>query len=144
MTGKKKILILCFILLSGAAAVGYYLYNKGPENVRNRRGTHVEAETLYNSYIKDSSKAQEVYTGEILAVSGVVDKMDSTSKDATIVLLTTGVEGGYINCTLDETTRPLAKNEKVTIKGICSGLGESDPDLGIMGDVYLTRCLLVQ
>ena len=38
----------------------------------------------------------------------------------------------------------LAENKQVTLKGICTGMGMGDADLGIMGDVYLVRCYLIK
>jgi hypothetical protein len=33
--------------------------------------------------------------------------------------------------------------DAIVIKGLCSGLGGGDPDLGILGDVYITRATLI-
>jgi hypothetical protein len=38
----------------------------------------------------------------------------------------------------------LPENKQATLKGICTGMGMGDADLGIMGDVYLLRCYLVK
>jgi hypothetical protein len=144
MTGKVKILIVTITVFLAALAIGYYIYNKGPVDVRKSNGIAVDANELYALFVKDSSFAQQKYAGRIVAVSGNVEDTKSSGHAEGIILLSTGNPGAHINCTMDEVTRPVRKNEKVTIKGICSGIGEGDLELGLMGDVYLTRCLLIQ
>ena len=61
-----------------------------------------------------------------------------------VVMLQTSEAGAYVNCTMEEKAAGLVENKEATLKGICTGMGMGDADLGIMGDVYLVRCYLIR
>ena len=137
---KKYIIfsILAIIVISGA--IGFYLFNKGPVSVKNARATKVNAVALYKSFLKDSLQARQTYLNNILEVTGMVTKVSKNQQNQVIVMLQTNEGGAYINCTMEEEAVSLAENQQAVLKGICTGMGMSDPDLGILGDVYLVRC----
>lgn len=138
----KKIIFFSIALLAlVAGATGYYMYQKGPVNVRNAKGVVVEADALYRLYVTDIAQAQELYDQKVLQVSGVVASVSTNIQNEQVVLLKVSDEKGFINCTMDETI--LAKSgESIVLKGVCSGIGESEPDMDIYGDVYLSRAIL--
>ena len=142
-TNKRKLVFLFLIPVLIAFLVGYYMYNKGPVSVEGEKGIPVEAAVLYSTYINDTAAARLNYTGKVLEVSGVVS--GTSPKDAPgekQVMLRTAVEGVSINCSLADSLAVLPEaGSAVTVKGICAGI-QGDPDLGIMGDVYLSRCVL--
>ena len=43
---------------------------------------------------------------------------------------------------LNKSLENINESDIVSIKGICNGIGQYDADLGIMGDLYLTRCFV--
>lgn len=141
---RNSILLFVLLLVLSGAGIGFYLYNKGPMNVESSNAIRLSATELYDRFIKDSATAQKNYTGKILEVSGEVHDVSLNQQQKKIILLDNGSDGAYINCTMEGNTENIHAKGIVKIKGICSGIGEEDADLGIKGDVYLTRCYLVQ
>jgi len=45
---KKNILVAVLLVVLSGAAVGYYLYNKGPLDVRNSAAVNTTASSLYD------------------------------------------------------------------------------------------------
>jgi hypothetical protein len=144
MTGKTKkiILITIAILVIAAVSIGYYMYNRGPVNVNNSSGLPINAGALYTAYTADSVAARKKYDEKILEVTGQISEIKQNTQDQQVILLKTSSEGGYINCTMEVPASNLKVSDHVIIKGICSGIGQGDPDLGILGDVYLTRSII--
>ena len=144
MPAKKKNIIIIFLaVIVIAGAIGFYFYNKGPVNVKNAAAIKTEAAALYQSFLKDSTVAKKTYLNNVLEVSGLVMKVSKNQENQVIVMLQTNESGAYVNCTMEEVAG-LAENKQVTLKGICTGMGMGDADLGIMGDVYLVRCYLIK
>lgn len=139
---KKIILISFLLLLACSVSVAVYLYNKGPLDVKSSRAVAVDAKELYAVFTGDSAKANKKYTSRVLLVNGEVSDVSVNSKQQKIILIKTGVDGAYVNCTLEDINEVATPSGRVSVKGICSGIGEGDADLGIPGDVYLTRCLI--
>ncbi|HQY11487.1 MAG TPA: hypothetical protein PK133_04715, partial [Ferruginibacter sp.] len=106
------------------------------------RGTPVDAGELYSLFTNDSVLAGKKYISRVLLVSGQVSEISVNASQQKIVLIKTGTDGAYVNCTLEEASNDIAVNKPISIKGICSGIGQGDADLGIPGDVYLTRCIV--
>lgn len=139
---KRNIVIIFFAVIIIAGAVGFYFYNKGPVNVKNATAIKTEAAALYQSFLKDSAAAKKTYLNNVLEVSGLVMKVSKNQENQVIVMLQTNEAGAYINCTMEEAVAGPPENKQATLKGICTGMGMGDADLGIMGDVYLVRCYL--
>jgi hypothetical protein len=140
----KKISIFAFLcLLITGAVIGYYMFTKGPRDVKNASATKVTARTLYQSFSQDSATAQKKYTDKILETSGLISQVTKNQQGISFVMLTTNEDGAYINCTMEGPSNEVKANDSVTIKGICSGI-QADNDLGIKGDVYLTRCYIIK
>lgn len=144
MTSKVKKTILFSIVgvVAIGAAIGYYLYNKGPIDVKNASGIKIDAVALYQVFSKDSALAKKKYADKILEVSGIVFQVSQNQQNQAIVLLKTNETGAYINCTMEGPASTIKEKESITIKGICTGIGMGDVDMGILGDVYLVRSYL--
>ncbi len=141
----KKIIISSVLLFAvAAAAVAFYMYNKGPVDVKHSKGISVNAPELYNFFSIDSVMAAKRYSGKILRVTGEVSEVSSNAQGQKIVLLKTASPLANINCTLEEAVENIKPSDKLSIKGICSGIGEGDADLGIQGDVYLARAYVAE
>lgn len=141
MTVRRKniiIFLLAAVVIAGAA--GFYFYNKGPVSVKDSHAAKIDAVALYQSFSKDSVQAKKNYADKILEVSGIIKKVSKNQQNQVIVMLQTNEDGAFINCTLEEDKAGLAENKPVSLKGICTGMGMGDADLGILGDVYLVRC----
>ena len=141
---KKKYLFLVLAILVVIAAVGYYMYNKPPVNVKDADATKIVAGDLYQAFIKDSATAKKEYTNKILEVSGIVKQKTQNQQKQPLILLDAKVEGAAINCTLEGPVGEVSPGQPLSLKGICNGMGEGDADLGIAGDVYLVRCYVVK
>ena len=139
-----RVLILFLLCIGIAGSIGFYFFNKGPLDIKQRNGIKVEAKDLYNLYSTDSILAKKTYTGKILQVSGEVVEVTTNAENIKVITLNTGIPGASINCTMDELNEKLVSSKKVEVKGICSGIGEEDPDLGVKADIYLSRCILVK
>lgn len=146
MTGKTKktILLIVTVLILALAAVAYYMYNKGPVDVKGSTGKKVTAIELYRTFSTDSSTAKKQYLDKILEVSGQVTKLSQNQQNQAVVLLKTPAAGAYVNCTLEGPVNGVKEGDDIIIKGICSGIGEGDAEMGIAGDVYLVRCYLIK
>ena len=140
----KTILVIVFFITVTGAAIGYFLYNKGPLDVKNSSAINVTATELYSAFHSDSTAALIKFAGKVLLVNGKVNAVSVNQQKEKIILLITGTEAAYINCTMEKESENISVNKELTIKGICSGIGQGDAELGIQGDVYLTRCFLVK
>jgi hypothetical protein len=144
MSTKRKFFLLLLFFGVATAAVGFYFFNKGPGNIRNRKTLPVTATELYNAFVVDPAAAQQKFSGKALLVSGLIIKLDKNQQNETLVFLETNEENGYINCSMQNPATGLKVNEAVKIKGLCSGIGQGDADLGIKADVYLTNCIVAE
>ena len=140
---KKIVLFNIAVLLIVGAAIGYYMYNKGPVDVKSSKGIEATPNELYTSYTKDSVSAHKKYDDKVLKVTGEVSEIKNIQKQQ-VILIKTSTEGGYINCTMEESVSNVKAGDTITIKGICNGIGQGEPDLGILGDVYLTRSFITK
>jgi cytochrome c-type biogenesis protein CcmE len=146
MTSKAKKTL--FFSLLGIVAIGLslglYFYNKGPICVTCASGTKISSAILYQTFSKDSITARKEYTGNILEVSGMVTRVMQNQQNQAIILLKTNESGASVNCTMEGPAESIKEGDAVTVKGICTGMGAGDADLGIAGDVYLTRCYMTK
>jgi tRNA_anti-like len=141
LTARKKNIAFFFIaIIIIAAATGFYFYNKGPVNVSNADAIKINAVALYQIFLTDSAEAKREYANKILLVSGLVKKVSKNQQNQAVVMLQTNEAGAFINCTMEDGKAVLVENKTISLKGICSGMGVGDADLGISGDVYLVRC----
>ena len=62
---KRNILVLLLLSILAIATVGYYLYNKGPVDVKNSNAIKVSAADLYKEFISDSAVALKKYEGVV-------------------------------------------------------------------------------
>jgi hypothetical protein len=138
---SKKILVFLFILILFGSIAAYFIWNKPHQDVANASGIKTDAPALYKAFTTDSVSAKKTFIEKVTEVSGTIHSVSKNQQDQTIILLKTGSDGAYINCTMEEGDT-FKDGSLVTLKGICSGLGQGDAEMGIMGDVYLTRCYI--
>lgn len=146
MSSQTKKIIFISILCTAVIGIciGFFLYNKGPLNVEDQSSTPVTAVDLYTLYSSDTLMARNKFSDQVLEVTGEVKEVSLNTQKQPVILLKTATELAHINCTLEKKDRETLPGQKITIKGICRGIGEGDADLGIMGDVYLIRCLIIK
>lgn len=144
MAGKvKKIAIVILILAVAGAIAGYCLWNKPHQDVADAAAKKVTAIELYHSFTTDSVIAKKNYIQQVLEVSGVVSSISKNQQQQVVILIKTATEGASVNCTMEGPANNIKEGSTISIKGICDGIGQGDADLGIMSDVYLVRCYLV-
>ena len=143
MTGTvKNIIITCCLLILVGIAAAFYLWNKPHQDVANATALKTVAVSLYKIFSTDSIAANKKFTQQVIKVSGTINRILKNQQNQTVVLIKTNTDGAYINCTIEQDSNNLQAGQNVNIKGICNGIGQGDADLGIKGDVYLTRCYL--
>lgn len=145
MAGKaKKIVVWVMVLAAAGAATGYFLWNKPHKEVADAAGIKIKAAALYQAFITDSAAANTQYTDKIVEVSGTVKSVGVNQQQQAVVTLQAGTGDAAVNCTLEQKDAVIKEGTVIVVKGICTGMGEADADLGIMGDVYLIRCYIAQ
>jgi flagellar basal body-associated protein FliL len=143
---KKTIFLSILVIVLAGAGIAFYLYNKGAINVNNASPEEkIAAVDLYRSFTTDSISAQKKFGGkdEVIEVSGMVKSVSQNQQNQAIILLNTSQSGAYVNCTLEGSANSVKEGDVIKIKGLCSGIGEGDKEMGLPGDVYLIRCYLV-
>ena len=151
MSGKTKRIILFTILgiaLCGGG-VGYYLYNKKHFSVEDSKpAAEIAAVDLHRTFSADSATAKAKFIGDennhkVIKVSGEVHEIKKDQAGNTIILLKTATDGAFINCSMEGKADDVNAGSKIAIKGICTGYN-FDADMGIPGDVILTRCYIIK
>jgi len=151
MTGKtkKRIGLTALVLILIAAATGYYFYNKGHFSVEeSTAAATISAAELHKKFVTDSVLAKTTFIGDesnqkVIAVEGEVKEIKKDQAGKVIILLKTAADGAFINCSMDGPTENINAGSKIAIKGICTGYN-FDADMGIPGDVILTRCYIIK
>ena len=143
---KKIIVSAIAVVVIVGAVVAYLQWNKSEVNVKDSKGLIITSVDLYNDYSKDSVGSKAKYLEKILQVKGEVHSISKNQQNQTIVQIKTSVDGAFVNCTFEKVNENVSvkAGDLVELKGICEGIGEGDKDMGIMGDVYLVRCYLMQ
>lgn len=145
MVGKaKKTGIIIVILVLIGAAGGYFFWNKPHKDVHAAEGIKVTAADLYQSFITDSTIANAKYIDKVVEVNGIVKSSSVNQQQQIVLSLQTKNDDAAINCTMEQKDVAVKDGTEVKLKGICTGIGEGDADLGIMGDVYLIRCYIAE
>ncbi|MES2893515.1 MAG: hypothetical protein V4725_15935 [Bacteroidota bacterium] len=144
MSKKKYLLLFVPVIMISVAGFIYSSYTRTGVNIKKANAEKVTAPTLYERFSNNTSRAKCDYLHKVLEVSGTVMRTNKNQQEQTVVLLKTMTEGAAVNCTLEEKLEDLTEGKPVSIKGICSGMGEGDLDLGIPADVYLVRCYVIK
>jgi len=141
MAGKKirTIFLLAAIICIAAAITGYLLWNKPHKNVKDATAVEVVSTDLYHLFTTDSAKANKLYVDKVILVSGQVEKIAVNQQSQSIIMLNSGIPGAYINCTMENMSGGIQEHSNIRIKGICSGYISGDADMGLPGDVFVTR-----
>lgn len=141
---KRIIVFIITAVLLAASIAAYLLWNKPHKNVQTAQSVTVDAVVLYNQFISDSLNARKNYVEKVLSVSGRIERISVNQQSQTIIMLGSGTPGAYINCTMEKAAPKLKEQDSIIVKGICSGYIAGDADMGLPGDVFLTRCYLTK
>lgn len=116
-------------------AVGYYLWNKPHKKVENVTGINIDAVELYRQYEADESRADKNYLNAAIEVAGKVESIEKNQDGGAMIILNAGGPSQSIQCAMRDNNFKCGINDKITVKGFCSGNG-------ITG-VSLTDCVLL-
>jgi hypothetical protein len=137
---KRNILILFLAIIVIAAIVGYSIWNEPHIDIKSATALKVSAVALYDNLTKDSANMKSKFVSRVVDVSGEVKQILKNQNGDQIILLKTNVSDGSVNCTMEEKANNVKPGNTISIKGICSGYIGGDLDMGLPGDVFLTRC----
>lgn len=133
----RNILIIVFAgLVIGLAAL-WYTFRKPDVSVDTKKAeVEINASSLLEAFENDEAKANELYLGKIISVTGNVESISEDSVGISVFLKEDGDFAGILcsfHPSIEEATQ-LTRGNSVEIKGICSGY---------LMDVVLNRCALV-
>ncbi len=124
------------------SAIGAYLYimNKPAEDISDQPAVYsINAIELFAEYDNNELKADDKYTGKIIAVSGQIVEKEVRSDLSINVLLREKNAFSGVNCVFHdpdpETEAVLECGQKLVIKGRCEGM---------LMDVVLNNCVIEQ
>jgi exonuclease VII large subunit len=80
---------------------------------------------------------------KVIKVSGEISNVGKDQMNHVVVKLKTATDGAFINCEMEGMADNVTIGSTIALKGICSGY-LFEADLGIPGDVILTRCFIVK
>jgi hypothetical protein len=142
MKKSRVLLIAGFVFLIISTSIVYFLfYNKSHIDIKDAECKKIGSVELYQAFVRDTSTANRLYTNQIIEVTAVIEKVSQNQQKEQIVLLNSGIkEAGNINCTMEASDSDLKEKSTIRIKGICNGYMGGEVDMGIPGDVILTRC----
>ncbi|MBZ5856774.1 OB-fold putative lipoprotein [Flavihumibacter profundi] len=132
---QKKRMILAFVLvviLGVGIEYSFYLYNK-PRITALVSSTElrIDAAVLFRDYKQDELLANHKYLNKIIEVKGIVQEIDSSSGNMSVLLLT-GSEGA-INCSMAVMPKADIHKKEILVKGKCAGF---------MMDVMMVDCVI--
>ncbi len=137
---KRNILLFFIAIVVIAGTIGFIIWNEPHRDIKDATALKTTAEGLYSNLTKDSAKMKSKFINEVVEATGKVKNVLKNKKGQQIILLNTNVEGGSVNCTMEEKNNHVKAGDTISIKGICSGYIGGDPDIDLPGDVFLTRC----
>ena len=136
----KRLLLVIVAIGVVAGAIGLYMYNKPTADASaSRTDARAMATELMSAFAENEEKANQVYLGKVVEVTGAVEKVGSNDDGTAVIHLESGAMLGSVVCnmskSIDNLPREPRKGESVTIKGTCSGY---------LMDVILERSVLLK
>jgi uncharacterized protein HemX len=136
----KKYLSYAILLVIIGIGVGFYMYNKPHQNIKNSKADFkIEANQLFATFDENESEANTKYLDKIIEVKGTVREVSVDEEGNINVMLDSESELSGVICQLDNLTTHKKTNfspgEKVTFKGICTGM---------LMDVVMVRCVEIE
>jgi hypothetical protein len=134
----KIALIFVTVITLGGILFGLYKYNLGSEDLQKVKPDFiVSAEDLVKAFEADENAATARYTGKIIEVSGIIQRINPGENNALGIALRTGSELSSVICTIPgaHDLSEFKTGEQITIRGECSGF---------LLDVLLNNCVVVR
>jgi hypothetical protein len=136
---RRKVVLLIAAALLIMTAVFFALYNKPHRSVKGEEPAFdLSVSQLIEAFSDDENRADSMYTGKIIQVTGSLRKM--IRNDSTLILvLGADEELMGVSCYMEKTQIPrsekLTRGESITVKGFCNGM---------LMDVVLDNGILVK
>jgi hypothetical protein len=135
-----NIILVTIMGLSTLAFIGFVIWNKPHRNIKDATAVEINAVDLYRALSHDSTKTKSLFVNKIVAVTDEVKQIQKNRGGAQVILLQTAITDASVNCTMEENSTKIKAGDTIEVKGICIGYISADEDLGLPGDVFLTRC----
>jgi tRNA_anti-like len=133
--GSRKILTVITILLLAAISYGLYVWNKPQRDVQDEKAVTIAATAIFDSFIVNETKANELYLNKAIQVTGEVSEVKKNQDGNAVVYLKSTDPVFGVNCTFKEDPGPLEKGTTITFKGICTGY---------LSDVIINQGIIVK
>ncbi|MEN0048334.1 MAG: hypothetical protein AAF806_14825 [Bacteroidota bacterium] len=124
---KKRILILGGVIaFSGIISTFVMTQSKSELDVNKAKAAlEINASNIYKSFSDDEMKANELYAGKVLKISGTLQAVDEDEQGNYKLTLDTEGQMGNVVCTLENhspnSVKVLEIGHPVAVKGICTG-----------------------
>ncbi len=132
----KKVLGIILLLAIIGGGVGYYLFNKPTESLKDAPAVLcVSADSLFASYEMDENGANTRFLDKIIEVDGKVQSVNTDTSGLSLTLQTGSGMFGVI-CKLEDKSTPESSftiGQAIRLKGQCTGY---------LMDVVLIRCIV--
>ncbi len=141
---RKNMIINIFLVtimaFSTVALIGFIIWNKPHQDIKDANGIETNATALYQSLSQDNPTSKMIFVNKIVAVSGRVKKIKKNQQGEQVILLETNIAGASVNCTMEGNADAIKPGDTTEIKGMCIGYINGDVEIGLPGDVFLIRC----
>lgn len=121
---KTKIFLTAVVIASILTVVDiwYFIVYKPTHqrrDVTTERSIVLTAQAVVKEYLDNETRADSLYNNKVIEISGVVEKVETDSVSATVILKT-GIPNTSVSCRLKQ-KREVINGSVVTIKGILTG-----------------------
>ncbi|NTS42060.1 hypothetical protein HRG84_14220 [Flavisolibacter sp. BT320] len=129
---KRQFILVAVAIILLVGAVAAYLYFKPTaDSVQANPDVSVTVTELIAAFEKDTAAASQLYLDKIVAVTGIVQSIDTTGsivlgEEGSLSVVSVGLDRRYL-----DDHQKLVVGKPATLQGVCSGYatsGSSDPD----------------
>lgn len=137
-----KVLVPVLVLLLLGAVYVYREFNrKAPDTAELTPAYELTGMQLLDAFQQDEKKANALYLGKVLAVTGLIKSQSSDSAGIQTLVIGDTASLSSVRCIINgdpgSVAGPFSTGTRVTIKGICTGY--TADDMGLGADVLLNR-----
>ncbi len=131
---------LVLLVILGVAAYAYREYTRKPADLADvQPQATVAADVLVKAYESDEQKANSLYLGKAIDVSGIVSEINSQSDTSINILLGKKDDMHRVSCLMNPNqtvnTKKVKAGDPISLRGICTGY---------LLDVELNRCVIIK
>ncbi len=117
----KNILLAILLLGVIGGGIGYYMSNKTLDKIATlKTEISINSANLLRAFEEDENNANKRYLDKVVEVTGVVSKIKTVDNKMSIYLDAEN-DLSRVICQLESANLKIRKNDKITVKGICTG-----------------------